>query len=706
VNVTYRILIMFAPLCFCFVMPQSASPAATYYVDTDHSAARDNNPGTEAQPFKTIEKAVSSLQPGDTVYIKAGTYREGVILRRSGTPARPIKIMAYPGDEGKVIINAAERITRWRKCTSPEDCAGNPNWNHIYHSDVSALVEAHTDTDFAIRQVFQQGQLLNRSRYPNRGWSYPSRVVDPQTIFSDRTLSKPHGYFTGSTCHIKTAVWQLDQIDIADHTAATITLSKSPRYNISTELGYYITNIVGEINEEGEWAYDPFLNKLYVWPKAGVEHNIEVTYRNYCIQTYGGVSSNEIRGLTLRNAYVYGLWLYGANGVTVEDNTIEHSFEYGIHLQGTGEPCENNHILNNTIRHSCRRGINVHNSSNYNTIEGNYVYASGAEFFGDDLMNGRGMGIFVGGPYTRVVNNRIDRTGYTSLYLYGDTLSREVSYNYITNTGLSVSDGGGIYTGGYSDVPEQDYIHHNILEDMIGCRSMEKSHDNGRLPTIATHSGATPGIYVDEEGNNRIIEHNTVINSHMAGIFFHWAPSNVVRHNTLYGNREYQILLSGKYETRKILENDELSNNILFATDAEQKTLAIAINYNDVHFGQSDDNYLYNPFESRHVYVSRYAGGSWIQEDLTLAEWRSRSGYDRHSKEFSGLEQLNGITIDRQKESCILYNPSMEIVSVDLGSEKYCDVDGNKIYGSVILQPFESVVLISANYFQIFNSSQ
>ncbi|MFB0552006.1 MAG: hypothetical protein ACETWQ_01725 [Phycisphaerae bacterium] len=38
--------------------------------------------------------------------------------------------------------------------------------------------------------------------------------------------------------------------------------------------------------------------------------------------------------------------------------------------------------------------------------------------------------------------------------------------------------------------------------------------------------------------NNRIIEHNTVINSHKAGIFFHWAPGNVVQNNTLYGNKE------------------------------------------------------------------------------------------------------------------------------------------------------------------------
>ena len=75
--------------------------------------ASDINPGTEALPFKTIRKSTQSLQPGDIVLIKAGTYRETVILHRSGTQENPIQIWAYPGDEGKVIINAAEPVTDW-----------------------------------------------------------------------------------------------------------------------------------------------------------------------------------------------------------------------------------------------------------------------------------------------------------------------------------------------------------------------------------------------------------------------------------------------------------------------------------------------------------------------------------------------------------------------------------------------------------------
>ncbi|HUU17258.1 MAG TPA: right-handed parallel beta-helix repeat-containing protein, partial [Sedimentisphaerales bacterium] len=676
------------------------SSTATYYVDGGNPAARDSNPGTEARPWKTIGKATSLLRPGDTVFIKAGIYRETVILSNSGTKTKPIKVMAYPGDEGKAIINAAELVTNWQKCTAPDDCDGNPHWNHIYYADVTGLVESHSDSAFAVRQVFQHGELLNRSRYPDTGWSYPTSVLDPRTIFSDSSLSKPDGYFNGSVCHIKTEVWQPDQIDIVDYSGHTVTLSNKPRYDISTRFGYYITSIVGEINEQGEWAYDPALKRIFIWPKDDIAQNIEFTYRNFCIRTYSGVSSNEVRGLTMRNAYSIGIWLYRANDMRIEDNTVENSYDTAIYLVGRDGRCENNQIINNTVQYACYHGITVDGDSYDNNIEGNYVYAIGTEYFGGDLMHGRGVGIFIGGPFTRVYNNRVDRTGHISIYLSGKAAGREISYNYTTNTCLALSDGGGIYMAGFSDEPETDYIHHNIFEDIIGCRSMEKDFDTGSPPTIETHSGAAPGIYIDEEGNNRIIENNTVINSHMAGIYFHWAPSNVVEKNTLYGNKEAQVRFDGKDEAQKILENDDLFENIMFATNAQQKTFFLGINYDNVHFGQSDNNYFYNPYNYRHIFVNHYKAyeDRWTRDDLTLSGWRELSGYDGNSKDFSYLNQFDDITIDSPIKSRIIYNPSLDVISIDLKSEKYCDVHGNKIYGSISLQPFESKILIFSDY--------
>lgn len=75
-----------------------AAPAAVYYVDTANSAASDNNPGTAAQPWKTINKPNQVLAAGDTVYIKAGTYTTFVAPTRSGTSVAPITYRNYSND--------------------------------------------------------------------------------------------------------------------------------------------------------------------------------------------------------------------------------------------------------------------------------------------------------------------------------------------------------------------------------------------------------------------------------------------------------------------------------------------------------------------------------------------------------------------------------------------------------------------------------
>src|SRR6185437_12482631 len=76
-----------------------AHTANTYYVNA--TTGNDGNPGTLAQPWKTIGNGDSTgvLAPGDTVVVNAGTYAQasadGVQLtNRSGTGVAPITYRA------------------------------------------------------------------------------------------------------------------------------------------------------------------------------------------------------------------------------------------------------------------------------------------------------------------------------------------------------------------------------------------------------------------------------------------------------------------------------------------------------------------------------------------------------------------------------------------------------------------------------------
>lgn len=64
----------------------------------DSTKGDDAAAGSEAAPWKTISHAVRQLAPGDTLYIRGGTYYERPALTKSGTEAAPITIAGYPGE--------------------------------------------------------------------------------------------------------------------------------------------------------------------------------------------------------------------------------------------------------------------------------------------------------------------------------------------------------------------------------------------------------------------------------------------------------------------------------------------------------------------------------------------------------------------------------------------------------------------------------
>jgi chitodextrinase len=133
-----------------------------FYVSPNGS---DANPGTSSQPWRTVEKAMAELAPGQTAYLRAGTYREGLsgscdyqynklTWTSSGTSSSPITISGYPGEENQVILMTAikfsgnyerlqnlvvDRNVGW----SPFDltCNGGPSVNIFGAQDVVSGVE-------------------------------------------------------------------------------------------------------------------------------------------------------------------------------------------------------------------------------------------------------------------------------------------------------------------------------------------------------------------------------------------------------------------------------------------------------------------------------------------------------------------------------------------------------------------------------------
>jgi hypothetical protein len=107
----YRLALSILILACLAVAPGTPAEAGTWHVAGSRAEASDDNPGTAQKPWKTISKAAAILEPGDTVMIHGGTYREYVQPARGGTPAQPITYQGAPGEE--VVISGADVITGW-----------------------------------------------------------------------------------------------------------------------------------------------------------------------------------------------------------------------------------------------------------------------------------------------------------------------------------------------------------------------------------------------------------------------------------------------------------------------------------------------------------------------------------------------------------------------------------------------------------------
>jgi parallel beta-helix repeat protein len=106
-----RKLISFGTLIISLLMtlgPVAAGNAGEiYYVSPTGS---DGNSGSQISPWANVEYAARKAKPGDTIFVRGGTYQEGEVWLRAkfghgGAPGKLLTIKAYP-NEIPVFVNS------------------------------------------------------------------------------------------------------------------------------------------------------------------------------------------------------------------------------------------------------------------------------------------------------------------------------------------------------------------------------------------------------------------------------------------------------------------------------------------------------------------------------------------------------------------------------------------------------------------------
>jgi parallel beta-helix repeat protein len=113
-----------AAVLFCAAVPAAAT--TTYHVASTPGAS-DANPGTEGQPWATLQHAVDfpAVGAGDVIMVHAGTYA-GARIERSGSQAQPITLRAAAGEN--VLLDDASPAAAHNSVLEVENFAGTVSW--------------------------------------------------------------------------------------------------------------------------------------------------------------------------------------------------------------------------------------------------------------------------------------------------------------------------------------------------------------------------------------------------------------------------------------------------------------------------------------------------------------------------------------------------------------------------------------------------
>jgi len=158
--------------------------AATYYVRTNGNDANAGTSDTAGGAWLTVGKAASTVAAGDTVYIRAGTYSEEVVLTTSGTAANPIRwIGERSGTNWTSIIDKSIALSSgWAEDLSVGSGVYT-NWTYAKWADMLTLTNRRVAALYSVAGISYPSwdtvtnYLMTPTDYTmtvNLAWSPPS----------------------------------------------------------------------------------------------------------------------------------------------------------------------------------------------------------------------------------------------------------------------------------------------------------------------------------------------------------------------------------------------------------------------------------------------------------------------------------------------------------------------------------------------------
>lgn len=534
-----------------------------------HPQGNDTNKGSSADPWRTINAAVSKMKGGDTCILRAGVYRESVVISRND-----IVIKAYPGD--RVVVTGLDVVSDWTKHANgiyvasfrPQDYDPTPSPRHLGSKGAF------------LTQVFFRGKEMKMASYPD----LPTHMLDWKTygaavtIFTDGTAifgdaaKWSSGQWQGATFHaIVEKKFAAVQGQIHGNTDRILkcnqrtlawqgsTANNFKRFLFSEDNGVvsgigrgFITNSLRALDNVNEWYWDKEKQQLYIYPPDGQPPDMQDVEAQSRLNAFvlNGCNRVTIDGI---HVMAGGVQITNSSRCVFTNCSIEYPVPYfirGNEFDGATtvniQEGNNNAFINCDVRHSWGGGIAL-SKGNGNMVENCLI--EDVNWMGSYAGN-----IHAGGRGTIIRGNTLRSSGRFLVYGVG-IKAGIITKNHMYNCMLIGQDGGAFYTNGAEG--ENTEISYNWIHDVVGV-PWERAPDPDHNLTI--------GIYLDGGCKDFNIHHNVLWQMKYAVMLnpFTGEPPKSVERNRINNNTCW---VSGPAaivtQNSKYYANNEMSHNLV-----------------------------------------------------------------------------------------------------------------------------------------------
>lgn len=369
-----------------------------------------------------------------------------------------------------------------------------------------------------MRAISIDGQVASPGRYPNTGYrSAECREGCKQSI-RDSLLSSPDGYWNGADVVVRSGRWTIDRVPVLSHRKGNFILTQSPSYPAPTGSGYFLTNHLATLDQDGEWYYDTAARKLYLCSSVDpAERNVQFAHARtgFEIVNAGYIT---MANLDFRLPIETGGRLENTKHIFLHNILISQSGHNGLEVINSRAPWIEDCVIQGSANNGVVFRDVVRGSFFCNAILRTGMFAGAGD-------NGDGTYIalsVLGGKDNTIHQNRIEETGYIGIdFRSGGTT---ITNNLIRGFCLVKDDGGAIYT--WRNKEGNNLVANNIISTGAGAGA----------GTADPHRAYASGIYIDDLSSDIVVRNNTVTECSLAGIYLHNSGQITVAGNKLFDN--------------------------------------------------------------------------------------------------------------------------------------------------------------------------